>query len=304
MAEAAARVRAMLLITTLLWGVNLTAIKWLTGLFDPVLLSGVRMLAALLPMLVLLRLRRCWQTPSRAQWRQLAACGVLMVYLNQWWLAEGLARSSATHGALITALNPLLSAMLALWLLREALSGRRLCGVGLGLAGVALVILNRPGAELVQGGLGDGLVVLAVLVFTLGAVLIQRLAADLNAVVIGVGVHAVGAACLLVHAVVQGAWNGWPTMPAPGSGWWAIAVLSGALSTGLGNLMWNRAIGLVGMARAAVWLYWVPLFGVASAVVLLGEPLTVWHALGLGLVFIGTHLGTHVARVPRATGPV
>ena len=301
MADAGARVRGLLLGATLVWGVNLTVLKWLLGSFDPVVLSGLRMVAATVPMLVLLRHWRCWQTPTAAQWRQLIVCGVLMVYLNQWLLAEGLARSSATNGALITSLNPLMAAVLALWLLRERLTGRRLVGVLLGLAGVALVILSRPGAELARGGAGDGLVILAVLVFTLGAVIVQRLMGQLNAVVIGLVIHSVGAACLLLQAALTAGVSGQgpqaPTLLWP----WAVAVLSGALSTGIGNLAWNRAIGLVGMARAAVWLYWVPLFGVASAVVFLGEPLTPWHVMGLGLVLLGTRLGTRAAPPGPAT---
>ena len=300
MAEAGARVRVLLLSATLVWGLNFTVLKWLTGLFDPLVLSGLRMVAATLPMLVLLRYWRCWQTPTRAQWGQLVACGVLMVYLNQWLLSEGLARSTATNGALITALNPLMAAVLALWLLRERLSGRRLMGVLLGLAGVALVILSRPGAELARGGLGDALVILAVLVFTLGAVLVQRLAGQLNAVVIGLCVHVTGAACLLIQTLLTASWHG--SAPQMATAWWpwVVVVLSGVVSTGIGNLAWNRAIGLVGMARAAVWLYWVPLFGVASAVAFLDEPLTPWHVMGLGLVLLGTRLGTRGAQAGHA----
>lgn len=72
------------------------------------------------------------------------------------------------------------------------------------------------------------------------------------------------------------------------------------VSTGIGNLAWNRAIGVVGMARAAVWLYWVPLFGMASSVVFLGEPITAWHVMGLGLVLLGTRLGTRNAQSGQA----
>lgn len=300
--DPAVRVRAMLLLITLLWGLNLPVLKWLTGEFDPVLLSAVRMAASILPMLVLLRRWRCWQSPDRGQWLQLVVCGVVMVYLNQWLLSAGLARSTATNGALITALTPLMSAMLALWLLRERISGRRLWGVALGLAGVALVILQRPGAQLAHGGVGDGMVVLAVLLFAFGAVLIQRLVGKLNAVVIGIGVHAVGSACLVLHTLVQAAWMGEvPAMPGQ-AGLWGVAIASGILSTGIGNFLWSRAIAQVGMARAAVWLYWVPLFGVVAAVGLLGEPVTVWHAVALLLVFVGTYLGTATGSVAQVLG--
>lgn len=292
----------MLLSATLLWGLNITVLKWLTGFFDPVLLSAVRMATAILPMLVLLRYWRSWQWPARSQWAQIAVCGFLMVYLNQYLLASGLSRSTATNGSLITALSPLMAAVLALWLLRESIGKLRLLGVAIGLMGVMLVVLNRPGAELAHGGLGDAMLILAVLVFTLGALLIQRLSTGLNAVVIGTCVHAVGAVFLFLHVLADMAWTGQAPQMAGSGGLWAIAIVSGMLSTGIGNLLWNRSIGLVGMARASVWLYWVPLFGVASAALLLREPLTLWHALGLLLVFGGTHLGTLGAGVRPNAG--
>lgn len=292
MVEGVARVRVLLLSTTLLWGLNLTVLKWLLNDFDPLVLSALRMMSATLPMLVLIRHLRCWQVPTARQWRQLIICGVLMVDLNQWLLAEGLGLTSATNGALITSLNPLVAAVLAFCLLGERLTGRRLAGVLLGLAGVALVILSHPGAQLASGGLGDGLVILAVVAFTLGAVIVQRLMGQLNAVMISLVIHAVGAVCLMIQTVLAAAVSGEsPQMPE--TLWpWLVAALSGILSTGIGNLAWNRAIGLVGMARAAVWLYWVPLFGVASAVAFLDEPLTPGHVIGLILVLMGTRMGT------------
>ncbi len=46
------------------------------------------------------------------------------------------------------------------------------------------------------------------------------------------------------------------------------------------------------MARTAVFLYWVPVFGVLFAALLLGEALTVWHLVGFVAVMGGTWLGT------------
>jgi drug/metabolite transporter (DMT)-like permease len=79
-----------------------------------------------------------------------------------------------------------------------------------------------------------------------------------------------------------------------------VLLLSGAISTGLGNLLWNRSISLVGMARASVWIYWLPLFSVSLSVIFLGEPLTPWHVLGLLLVLAGTWLGSR--RTPQGEG--
>jgi drug/metabolite transporter (DMT)-like permease len=64
------------------------------------------------------------------------------------------------------------------------------------------------------------------------------------------------------------------------------------LSTALGGLVWNRALMVLGVARTALYAYWVPIFGVLFAVLVLGEPLTVWHGVGLAAVLGGTWLGT------------
>ena len=63
-------------------------------------------------------------------------------------------------------------------------------------------------------------------------------------------------------------------------------------ATALGSLVWNRGLQVLGVARTAQFAYWVPIFGVAFAVALLGEPLTVWHGIGLAAVLSGTWLGT------------
>nr|WP_259371684.1 DMT family transporter [Caldimonas thermodepolymerans] len=282
-----------MLATTVLWGTSLPVIKLLSTHFDPLWLSGLRMGVACLPQaLLVLHARPSGWALNLRQLCALTACGILMVYINQWLLAVGIARSSATNASLITALNPLLSGLVALLLLGERLGGRRLAGAMLGLAGVALVILHRPAAELAEAGVGDLLVLLAVLSFTFGAVLVQRLARGIDALRISLFVHAVGAACLLLHGSAQAWATGAAPRLSPDPLWWWVAVLSGVVSTGIGGLMWNVAIGRIGMSRASVWLYWMPVFSVLVSVLFLGESLTLWHLVGLGLVLAGTRLGT------------
>jgi drug/metabolite transporter (DMT)-like permease len=69
-------------------------------------------------------------------------------------------------------------------------------------------------------------------------------------------------------------------------------LFSGLAATAFGNIVWNRAIATIGVARTAIFLYWVPIFGVAFAALLLGEALSWWHLLGFVAVMGGTWLGT------------
>ena len=114
----------MLLTTILLWGSSMPLIKWLTGYFDSTLLAALRMLAASAALALLLRRQGNWPRLDRGQWMQLVLCGALMVYLNQELFVAGIARSSATNAALITAMNPLAASFLALWFLGEPQIGR------------------------------------------------------------------------------------------------------------------------------------------------------------------------------------
>jgi len=281
-----------LLIVIALWGSNIPLAKWLTTQFDVVLQTSVRMVTAAAVMALLLRRGGPRPKLTRQQVAQLFVCGVLMVYLNQLLFVGGVARSSATHGSLITATNPLAASLMALWFLGERMTWRRMAGIALGLGGVGLVVLMRPGAQMAEGGIGDLMMVLAIVTFAAGAVIVQRLATQLDAVAISVGIHVAGASCLVLQLGLEAAWRGqWPKASSSVQMWLVLA-LSGALATGIGNLLWNRAIVAVGMARAFVWLYWLPLFGVAMSVVFLGEPLTPWLVIGLLLVLAGTRLGS------------
>lgn len=286
-------VQVLLLATTALWGFNVAMMKWLTGHFDPIALAALRMAAATLALGWLMRRAGTGWRPAalRAQWKTLFVCGALMVYLNQWLFAAGLLRSSATNGALITGLSPLVASLLAWWLLRERLPLLRLIGVAMGLSGVALVVLQRSGASVSAASVGDLLILLAIVLFGLGSVLLQRLLQHGDALAVSLGIHAVGSLLLFAHAGLAAAWRGeWPAFSASPV-FWLLAFLSGALSTGLGNLMWTRAISRIGMARAALWTNFVPVFAVATAALLLGEAVTRWDLLGLALVLGGTRLG-------------
>lgn len=290
--------RAVLLGTMAVWGLNLPVVKWLTGQIDPLLVSALRMVVASLALLLVLRWHSGrWPRPSAAQWRALAVCALLMLYLNQLCFTEGLHRTAAANAALIIALNPLLSSLLAALLLGERLHGARLLGVALGFGGVAAVVLHRPGMALGWPTVGDALVLGSVLTWVGGSVLVQRLARQMDALLISTLVTSLGTLMLLTQLGL-GRWlapEGLAPLPwqALLAGWNApLLVASGLLATAAGAVVWNRSVLSLGVARTALYAYWVPIFGVCFAVALLGEPLSGWHAVGLAGVLGGTWLGT------------
>jgi drug/metabolite transporter (DMT)-like permease len=286
--------RGTLLLVTVVWGLNLPVLKWLTAHFDPVLLAALRMTAGALVLGCLLMRQPSLHRLPTGQWLRLLVAALLMVYVYQLLITHGIQRTSATNSALVSALHPLIASMVALVLLGERLRGRRLLGAIVGLAGVAVVIVKQPSAQLNGATAGDLFILAGLGCYCVGAVIAQRLLASLDALMVSMGTQVVGAALLVAHATAAAWWGGEPPLMAPVGWLWVALLLSGALSTGVSVLLWNRAMAAVGMARASMWLYWVPIFGVAAAVIFLGEPLTVWHILGLSLVMVGTQLATRV----------
>ena len=71
-----------------------------------------------------------------------------------------------------------------------------------------------------------------------------------------------------------------------------LVIFSGVFATAIGNMIWNRAIAELGASRTTLYQYWVPVFGVGFALILLGEAFTIWHAVGLVCILLGTYLGT------------
>nr|WP_251010989.1 DMT family transporter [Variovorax paradoxus] len=295
-----AAVQATLIGAMAIWGLNVAAVKVLTGIFDPTTVAALRMLVACAALSLIVLVKRCG-LPSLS-WRQCGAivvCAVLMVYLNQILFAQGLLRSTATNGALIMALSPLVSALLAAVAFRERLTLMRLVGVLLGFAGVAAVVLSHPGAGLSSAGAGDLMLVAAVVSFAAGGAIVQRLAKQLHPLTISWAIYVIGSFLLAVHATLESPAIGFDGL-FPGWRPWAFILFSGVMATALSNLVWNRAIARIGVARTAVFLYWVPVFGVGFAAMLLGERLNLWHLFGFLAVMGGTYLGT---RQP-ATVPV
>ena len=291
-APATRGLQALLLGTAAVWGANLSVVKLLLVQMEPMLVSVLRMVVAAVAVAAVVAWRRMpWPPLSRRQWGALAGCAFLMVYLNQIFFVHGVAGTNAANAALIIALNPLVSSLLAVLLLGDRLSPQRIVGVALGFGGVAAVVLHRPGMALGGAGLGDLLVLCSVTTWVLGGVMVQRLARGIDPLFISAVLNVIGTVLLLLHVLLRPSPLVYDASRINGMTVVLIGV-SGLLATALGGIVWNRALMVLGVARTALYSYWVPIFGVLFAVLLLGEPLTVWHGVGLAAVLAGTWLGT------------
>jgi drug/metabolite transporter (DMT)-like permease len=295
--------QAVLIGAMAVWGVNVSAVKVLAGTLDMMAVATSRMVVAVAALTVALVVMRQARLPIRLKaLGGLVCCAVLMVYANQMLFAAAISRTSATHCAMLNALSPLISSLIASTLLHERLGAARIVGIAVGLAGVAMVILTRQGASASGDLVGDLLMMAAVTCFATGGALIQRLSAGLSALQISWFIHVVGTLMLLVHAAI-GAPTTFDAVVGASTNDWGLILFSGVCATALAAIAWNSAIARIGVARTAMAFYWVPIFGLAFAALALGEPLTFWHPLGLACVIVGSLLARARQRPSSAMSP-
>ena len=76
----------------------------------------------------------------------------------------------------------------------------------------------------------------------------------------------------------------------PTGGGVALVIFVGLLPSFISQITFIHAVGLIGPARAGVFLNLVPIFGPLLAVMILGEPLSIYHAVALALVLGGIYV--------------
>lgn len=281
------------------WGVNLVAVKFLTSQMDVFVVAAVRIVVAFaaVTVFVFMRFGRVPRV-TRTQLIWMLSAGLLVVYGHQISLVVGLRMTTAANATLIMATSPLFSVVLAAVFYREKLTPTRIGAAMLGLGGVGLVVLGS-GGQIAQAGVGDLLALVAVVVFVFGGLVIQRVSRALDPLTILWYTYLVGAVALSTHAALSPASylaESWTFDPWP----WVVVFFSSVIASGACNLMWNRGIARLGMSRAAMFVNWLPIFGLLAAAVFLDEHITPIHLAGLACVLCGTWLGLRPARPARA----
>jgi drug/metabolite transporter (DMT)-like permease len=222
-----------------------------------------------------------------------------LVQLAAPFLLLGFGQRSVPSGlaGILVSSTPLWTALLAVRLDREERArGRGLVGLAVGFVGVVLLC----GLELSGSGdtlLGGVLLLLGALSYALGGFLGKNRLRGLTPVGAITGAMVGGSIALAPFALAS--------LPdrAPGLGPVAAAIALGAVSGGLGWLLYYTVLAECGPAKATVALYLVPAFAVVYGVAFLGEPVTAAVVAGLALVVSGSWLAAsdELARSPRST---
>jgi len=205
------------------------------------------------------------------------------------WTLFGVAGQHVPSGvsAVANAATPLWSAILATVLLKsESLGPRRIAGLGIGFAGV-LVLMAGDLNDLSWGETGSILLILvATLCYACSAVSIRKWCSGVPSVPLATVQVATASALLFPLALGTGAYAGAEWEPNVV----ASLVALGALGSGLAVVAYMYLIRNVGPVRASVVTYMVPPIGVFLGWAVLDEQIGWNLAVALVLILTGVAL--------------
>jgi drug/metabolite transporter (DMT)-like permease len=223
-------------------------------------------------------------------WLHALVAGVFLhaIYLGGvWWaIRQGL---PASLSALIAAIQPITTALLAPALLGERSSWRRSLGVGLGLAGLVLVLWPKLGAAAIGAGAAAPIAIniVAMLGATAGFFYQKRFlpAGDLRVMA---GLQYVGAFAVMLPAAfalepMHVAWNATMLLVLA---WSVLALSIGAIWLLLLLIRHGE------VSRASALIYLVPPTAAAQAWLLFDETLSLGQLAGMALTAAGVALAS------------
>lgn len=283
----------LLAAAALCWAGNIVVGELVVRTVDPLSMTWLRWLPAVLPLLLIAHLaeRPDWRAVF-GRWRVLLVMGLVGGVAFPYLLYLALRYTTAVNASVIQAVNPA-AIVVAAALLGQARAGRRAWGgVALGLAGVLLVLTQGRVDELLalRLNVGDLIMLGAVLAWT-AYTLIGR-ALDVPPLA-STAVQALLITVLLAPVVLAFGLQ----LPADGPTWWGMAFIV-IFPTLLAYLCWNSAVPKVSPGLAATSMNLVTVFVILIAL-LMGRPPTLAQLAGAVLVIAGVLL-TVPRRQPAA----
>jgi drug/metabolite transporter (DMT)-like permease len=237
---------------------------------------------------------------TRSDALRVLVAGVFIVAGYHLFLNFGTQHTASGVAALVVALAPGLTMLLAVSFGLEPLVGRRLLGLAVALAGVGVVVLLGAGEELSFASAKGPLLVLgAPLSFALYNVLLKPLLGRHDLLALTAATSLVGTVALAPFArsgTVDRALD-------LSAGDVLLVLYLGVAATLLGYIGWNVGLRALGPTRAVVFTYAIPPLAVALGAVVLDEPVTLWLALGAVLVVGGIALAQRPGRASATAVP-
>ena len=274
---------SMFVFLSVVWGLSFPAISVGLDFIPPLLFAAFRYDIAAVLLLGYAALRAEALPKGRDNLVAVVGGGVFLVagngllFVGQQTVPSGVA-------AILQALVPIVTALWAMLLLGERLSGVGALGVVVGFAGIVLVVQPDPSNLLAGDTLGRMIIVGQVISVALGGVIIQHAEPTVGRIPLTGWSMLVGAGLLHVFSAAAGEA---PTLEVTTPTAVGAVVYLGVFSTALAFFIYFTILAEHGAFEASLVAYLVPVVATSVGVLVLDETVGAQALAGFGLVAVG-----------------
>ncbi len=218
--------------------------------------------------------------------RNLVLLGIVGIGANQVFFVMGLGHTSVGHASILIAFSPIMVLLFAALFGQETIGARKVVGMAIAASG-AIVLQSEAAKGRDASLLGDVLILLASLTFSLYTVLGKSVTARYDTLTMNTIAYAGSAVALAPLTIWQSAQFSFAGVTAAG---WASLVYMALFPSLIAYMIFYYALTWIPASRLAAFAYLQPVLTMSMAVTLLGDPITKSLASGGALVLTGVWL--------------
>ncbi|NVJ23407.1 MULTISPECIES: EamA family transporter [Myxococcus] len=278
---------ALAVLVAALWGFNFVVIKEGLDTFPPLFFSALRFLSAAFPAVLFLR-------RGTIAWSTLLKVGIVLGVVKYSLLYLGVKLGMpAGLSSLAIQSQVIFTAVLSAYVLKDAPSAWQRVGMGVALSGILLLASTRQGSVSREG---FALVIGAAMAWSVANILIKKAAVDTFRLMVWMSVVPPLPLLVLSFLFEQGQWEALPRLGTfKGLG---AVLYTGLLATIVAFGIWGHLFRKYSPNVVAPFALLVPVFGMASSMLVLGERLSGMHVAAALLVLAGLVLVVLGKRLP------
>ncbi len=276
-----------LVLAAVFWGGNYAATKYAAEYLPQLPIVAFRFAAGGLLLFVVVRLLEPGGELGRRDLLHLLGLGCLCVATSNIAFTFGVSMTSASNTGLVFATAPVWGLLLGFALGLERPGLRGVFGVGLSIAGVAIVFHEGLAGAEGSSFLGDALILVAAVGVGAYTVFSMPVLERLSPLTVAAYPTLFAAPLVALVATPHLASLEWAAI---GAGVWAALGYSAVLATAFAFTAWQRGISRIGANRVLVYQYLITATGVASGIVFFDERLGPSKVVGGAVILVGVYL--------------
>jgi len=285
---------ARLVALAAVWGASYLFMRTAVPQLGPVRMIELRLAIGGLLLAIFLAAAR-GSVDWRRHWKNFLFVGAIGIALPFVMIAAALRSIDASTAAILNALSPLFTSLIAAAWIGDRLTLPKMIGITLCLAGTMVLVGWTPTPMTPAQLIGAAMSVGATALYGLSNVYAKVRLKNASAMGISVGTLLMAAAVLLPIALI---------VPSPRplaevtTLAWAATLALAVFSTAIAFIWYYRLIADVGPVKSITVTLLVPIFGMVWGVIFLGEPVTPGRIAGCAIILAGCALILGLARNP------